>query len=209
MLKIRCSSLGLIMTEPKAKNEILSVGAKTYIRSLAKEFVYGYNEQVTSKYMDKGLMVEDEAIALYNRVMFTDYLKNTERKSNDWLTGECDIYTGKKIIDIKSSWSIATFPALSDEGIDKQYEWQGRGYMMLWNCNEFENAYCMVDTPDELIRYEQVELHQVSHINESLRVTIVKYERDLELEEKIKEKASAAQVYFNQVIDQIGLDHNF
>jgi len=209
MLKIRCSSLGLIMTEPKSKSDVLSQGAKTYIKSLAKEFVYGFNEVVTSKYMDKGLMVENDSIALYNRVMFTDFAKNEERKTNDWLTGECDIFTGTKIIDIKSSWSLATFPALSEEAHDNKYEWQLRGYMMLWDCNFAELAYCMIDTPDELIKYEQLDLHQVSHINESLRLTIFKYERDLELEAKIKEKVEAAQIYFNQVIDQIGNDHNF
>jgi len=209
MLRIRASSLGLIMTEPKSKSEVLSVGAKTYITKLAKEFVYGFEERITSKYMDKGLLLEDSAIALYNSVMFTSHVKNTERKTNQWITGECDIYTGKKIIDIKTSWSLATFPCVSEDGIDKTYEWQGRAYMMLWDCDHFENAYCMLSTPDELIKYEQEELHYVDHIEESLRLTITPYERDKTLEEKIVEKVEAAQIYFNQVVDRIGNDHNF
>lgn len=208
MLKIRASSLGLIMTEPKLKTEILSVGAKTYIKNLAREFVYNFEEDISSKYMDKGIIVEDAAIALYNRVFFTDYKKNEERKTNDWITGECDIYTGKKIIDIKSSWSLATFPVLSEDGIDKQYEWQGRAYMMLWDCDYFENAYCMVSTPEELLRYDQEDLHYVDNIDESLRVTITPYERDLKLEEQIIIKCEAAQNYFNEVLERIALDHN-
>jgi hypothetical protein len=208
MLKIRASSLGLIMTEPKLKTEVLSVGAKTYIKKLAREFVYKFEEDISSKYMDKGSIVEDAAIALYNRVFFTDYKKNEERKTNDWITGECDIYTGKKIIDIKSSWSLATFPVLSEDGIDKQYEWQGRAYMMLWNCDYFENAYCMVSTPEELLRYDQEELHYVDNIDESLRVTITPYERDLKLEEQIIIKCEAAQNYFNEVLERIAQDHN-
>jgi hypothetical protein len=208
MLKIRASSLGLIMTEPKLKTEVLSVGAKTYIKKLAREFVYKFEEDISSKYMDKGIIVEDAAIALYNRVFFTDYKKNEERKTNDWITGECDIYTGKKIIDIKSSWSLATFPVLSEDGIDKQYEWQGRAYMMLWNCDYFENAYCMVSTPEELLRYDQEELHYVDNIDESLRVTITPYERDLKLEEQIIIKCEAAQNYFNEVLERIAQDHN-
>jgi len=208
MLKIRASQLGLIMTEPKAKTEVLSVGAKTYIKKLAREFVYNFEEDISSKYMDKGIIVEDAAIALYNRVFFTDYKKNEERKTNDWITGECDIYTGKKIIDIKSSWSLATFPVLSEDGIDKQYEWQGRAYMMLWNCDYFENAYCMVNTPEELLRYDQEDLHYVDNIDESLRVTITPYERDLKLEEQIIIKVEAAQNYFNEVLERIAQDHN-
>lgn len=208
MLKIRASSLGLIMTEPKLKTEVLSVGAKTYIKKLAREFVYNFEEDISSKYMDKGIIVEDAAIALYNRVFFTDYKKNEERKTNDWITGECDIYTGKKIIDIKSSWSLATFPVLSEDGIDKQYEWQGRAYMMLWDCDYFENAYCMVSTPEELLRYDQEDLHYVDNIDESLRVTITPYERDLKLEEQIIINCEAAQNYFNEVLERIALDHN-
>lgn len=196
------------MTEPKKKDEALSEGAKTYIKKLAREFVYDFQEDVSSKYMDKGIIVEDAAIALYNRVFFTDYQKNTERKTNEWLTGECDIYTGKKIVDIKSSWSLATFPCISEDGIDKNYEWQGRAYMMLWDCDEFENAYCMVNTPEELLKYDQEELHFVDHIDESLRVTITPYKRDLELEEKIKTKCNAAQSYFNEILERIALDHN-
>ena len=209
MLKIRASQLGLIMTEPKSKTEVLSVGAKTYINKLAKEFVYGYDEVITSKYIDKGIQVEDESIELYNRVFLTDYSKNTERKTNDWITGECDIFTGSKVIDIKSSWSLATFPCFKEDATDKQYEWQLRAYMMLWNCNEAELAYCMVSTPDELIKYEQIDMHLVDGIDESLRVTVNKFERDIELEELIKTKCTSAQIYFNQLCDQIASEHNY
>ena len=208
MLRIRASSLGKIMTDPKGKDELLSVGAKTYIRKLAKEFVYGYEEKITSKYMDKGILMEDESIKLYNSVFFTGHTKNTERKTNDWLTGECDIFTGNKIIDIKTSWSLATFPCIGDEGIDKDYEWQLRAYMMLWNTGHAELAYCMVSTPDDLIKYEQADLHYVDHINECLRVTTLHFERDTTLEEKIKQRVDTCNVYFNEVCEQIAQDHN-
>jgi hypothetical protein len=111
MIRFRASSLAEIMTDPKEKGEILSKGAKTYLEAMAKEYVYGFNQVITGKYMDKGQIVEEESIALYNSVFFTNYKKNTERRNNDWITGECDIFTGSKIIDIKSSWSLATFPA--------------------------------------------------------------------------------------------------
>ena len=209
MIKIRASALGDLMAEPKEKGEILSKGAKTVLEKMAKEFVYGYNEVVSGKYLDKGIIVENQSIALYNSVFFTDYEKNTERRTNDWITGECDIYVpGEKIIDIKSSWSLPTFPATAAAGLDKGYEWQGRAYLMLWDVPVFEIAYCMVNTPDELIKYEQEELHFVDHIDEALRVTIVRYERDLALEEKIKVKVDAARLYLQNVVDQIKKQHN-
>jgi hypothetical protein len=195
------------MTEPKSKDEVLSVGAKTYVEDLASEFVYGYTKLISSKEMDKGIIVENASIALLNDVMFTSYAKNTERKTNDWLTGECDIDTGSKIIDIKSSWSLPTFPATVRAGRDKDYEWQLRGYMMLWDRDEAEIAYCMVTTPDELIRFEPTEIHYVDHIDPALRVTRVPYQRDKALEEKIKAKVEAARAYFDEVVELIATEH--
>jgi hypothetical protein len=207
MFRIRCSSLSRIMTEPKSKDEVLSVGAKTYVEELASQHVYGFEKTIGSKEMDKGIIVEDQSIALLNDVLFTNYAKNTERKTNDWLTGECDIFAAPKIIDIKSSWSLATFPTTVRAGRDKDYEWQGRGYMMLWDQPEFEIAYCIVNTPDELIRFEPTDIHYVDHIDPALRVTRVPYSRDLALEEKIKVKVDACRAYFDEVVQTIAEEH--
>jgi len=237
--RFRCSSLGLIMTDAQSideqfvtteiaeiqrkknrtdeeksmlqalKDKSLSAGAKTYLESIAKEFLYGYHEVVTGKYMDKGLIVENQSIDLYNSVHFTNYKKNTERRTDEYLTGECDIIVPRvKGIDIKSAWSLSTFPATSAAGADKLYEWQCRGYMRLWDVPEWEVAYCMVNTPDELIKYEQEELHYVDHIEEALRVTVVRYERDMELEAKIVAKVKAARRYLDSVVSEIKRQHN-
>jgi len=207
MHRFRASSLGLIMTDPKTKDEALSVGAKTEIEKLAKQLVYGYDEIVSSKYMDKGIQVEDQSINLYNSVFFTSHTKNTERKTNDWITGECDIFAGNGIIDIKSSWSLATFPATSKAGQDKLYEWQGRAYMWLWDVDQFEIAYCLVNTPDDLIGWEDANLHYVDHIAEQLRVTRVPYLRDKALEQKIQVRVEAANEYMDLMVKQIAEEH--
>lgn len=207
MFKMRCSSLSKIMTEPKAKDEILSVGAKTHVEELAKEFVYQYIKEVSSKEMEKGIIVEQACIELLNEVLFSNFKKNTERRENEWITGECDIYTGTRIHDIKAPWSLATSPATVFAGRDKDYEWQGRGYMMLWDCDEFEIDYCLVNTPDELIRYEPEDLHYVDHIDPLLRVTRVPYKRDKTLEDQIKRKVDAARAYFDQIVQTIAEEH--
>jgi len=204
----RASALSAIMTDGKGKDE-LSVGAKTYVTKLAKEMIYGYDEKVSSKYMDKGLIVEDESIDLYNAVHLTSHAKNTERKTNAWITGEADIVADDRIIDIKSSWCLTTFPVLADQGRDIGYEWQLRAYMMLWDKPRADIAYCLVSTPDDLIGWENKQLHQVDHINRELRVTIVPYERDVALEDKIKIKVQAARVYYDQVIQEISKQHTY
>lgn len=208
MLKIRCSSLSKIMAEPKSKSEALSVGAKTYIEELAKEFVYGFEKVVTSKEMEKGQLVEAHSIQLINEVFFTNYTKNDERRENEWIMGECDIYVpGRKIIDVKSPWSLATFPATMFAGQDKDYEWQLRGYCMLWDVPLGEINYAMVNTPDELIRFEDPGMHYVDHIDPSLRITRVPYERDRSLEDRIKEKVEAARKYFDEIVEIIAVEH--
>jgi hypothetical protein len=208
MHKFRASSLAEIMTDPKSAKESLSVGAKTSIEKLAKQLVYGYDEDISSKAMEKGIIVEDASIALYNEVFFTRHAKNTERRSNDWITGECDIFTGSKIIDIKSAWSLATFPATSSRGEDKTYEWQLRAYMWLWDVDAAEIAYCLVNTPDELVGYEQQDLHFVDHITPELRVTRVQYTRDRSLEDKISQRVESANIYLDAMVRQIAEEHN-
>lgn len=201
---IRCSSLGKIMTEPQKKGELLSVGAKTYLKALAKEIVYGFRKEVDVKVLQKGRIVEDESIALYNKVFYRNLKKNSVRLDNGFITGECDlIIPGKRGIDIKSAWSLDTFPAFPEDCHDSGYEWQVRGYMALWDVPEWEIAYCMVSTPDELVYYEQPELHYVDHIDPHMRVTTLMYERDMEKEEKIKERVIVAREFLAESIARI------
>lgn len=209
-MKIRCSSIGRIMTEPKTKAEgPLSVGAKTYIRQLAAQEILGVDFQVGSKEMEKGIIVEPESIAMLNRVRGLNLKKNTERRENGFITGECDIYdlANNRGHDIKSSWSAATFPISVVDCEDKLYEWQMRGYMALWFADSWEVNYCLVDTPESLIRFEPLEMHVVSHIPEHMRVTTWTLERDREKEALIWEKVTHARAYFAQVVAEFDSTH--
>ena len=118
----RCSSIGKLMTEPKTQKEgPLSVGAKTFIRELAAQEIFSVDFEVSSKHMEKRIAVEPESIALLNRVRGLDIAKNTERRSNGFITGECDLYDAprRRGHDLKSSWSIATFPIATVDCEDK------------------------------------------------------------------------------------------
>jgi|ERR1035437_2260599 hypothetical protein len=190
------------------KEMSLSAGAKTYLGALAKEFLYGYNKVAETKYMDKGLALEQDAIEFLNRTRFKRYIKNTDRRESEFLTGECDIYVpGVKTIDTKVSWSLDTFPALSADAHDSLYEWQGRSYMKLWDVPEHEVVHVMLDTPDDLIRYEQRELHLVSHIDPAMRITSVTYKRDFDLERKLDAKCKVARDYLMHLVEIINAEH--
>ena len=204
-MKIRCSSLPKIMTSPRTKGEVLSETAKSEMIKIAKEDFYGYSSQMTNKYVEKGIEVEDKSIELLNTVKLANYKKNTERLTNDFLTGECDINDEKndEIIDIKSSWSLETFPALPSDINIKDYEMQLRGYMMLYNRSKASVCYCMVSTPEGLTMYENKLLHEVEHIDPFARVTILSIERDLEIEKLIEVRCKAAIEFYYDYIRQL------
>jgi len=207
---IRCSSLGKIMTEPRTKAEgILSVGAKTYIRELAQQEILSVDFEFSSKETQKGIEVEDESIALLNRVRGLSLAKNTERRSNGLITGECDLYDAerKRGHDLKSSWSAKTFPGWVADCEDKLYEWQMRGYMWLWDADEWEVNYALVDTPERLIGFEPLQMHVVSHIPEHMRLTSWVIQRDRAKEEVIAEKVAAACDYYAQAIREFAQIH--
>lgn len=188
----------------------LSKGAKSALMAYAKEMLYGYSKEVTSKDMDKGIQCEPASIDLFNRVHFTRHVKHIGRVQNDILSGECDILVpGKETIDIKTSWNLDTFPAISDDCHDPMYEWQGRAYMHLYDTQRHTVAFCLVSTPDELIpRWEQIDLHKVDHIDPALRVTKITYRRDARLENKMIAKCKAAQKYLLELTERIIAEHN-
>lgn len=235
----RCSAIGHLMTEPvqvddcyrtpdvdkiiakkvrtddeKAilaalKLRTLSVGAKTYIRSLAAQSIFGVDFEVSSKYMEKGNRCESDSIALLNSVRGLALSKNSERKSNDFLAGECDLFDAarKRGHDLKTSWSIATFPICETDCLDKLYEYQMRGYMWLWDADEWEVNYALVNTPEDLIGYEPMTLHFVDHIPANHRVTTWVVQRDAAKEAQIAEKVKAARIYYAEVIAEFDRTH--
>lgn len=206
----RCSSIGRLMTEPKTKTEgPLSVGAKTYIRELAAQEIFGVDFEFSSRETEKGIEVEDESIALLNRVRGLRLAKNTERRTNGVITGECDLFDAprRRGHDLKSSWSIKTFPGWVVDCEDRLYEWQMRGYMALWDADEWEVNYALVDTPERLIGYEPLQLHVVSHIPEWMRLTTWTVKRDAEKEALMLAKCLHAREYFQEVLEEFDRLH--
>jgi len=205
MKLIRASAIGRIMAYPE--RDTLADGAMTFLEELASQVALDWEKDLDLRMIEKGRIVEDEAIQLYNDVNFTNYVKNTERKSTDLITGECDIDDPENslIIDIKSSWSKATHPYVLHLGGKKGYEWQLRAYMHLWNRNKAQLAYCLVDTPYELLGYEDEKLHEVSHIDMALRVTMLDLERDAIKEKQMLAKAKTAKYVLAELLDKKGL----
>jgi hypothetical protein len=209
-IKFRCSSIGKLMTEPKTQKEgPLSVGARTYIRELAAQEILGVEFEISARELEKGIECEPEAIALLNRVRGLDLVKNKDRRTNDWLTGECDLFDApaRRGHDLKCSWSAKSFPICTTDCEDKLYEWQARGYMALWDADEWEVNYALLDTPERLIGYEPIQLHIVSHLPEHHRLTSWVIKRDADKEAAMYQKVIHARAYFAQVIEEFDRTH--
>jgi hypothetical protein len=224
MIKIRCSALGKIMTEPRSKSEVLSETAKSYIQELFKEKELGIYKDISSRYLDKGIQLEDQAIQFASEVLGWDFVvKNTERFTNDWITGEPDINTDDLLADIKCSWSGNTFPMFDEVLKNKDYYWQLMGYMMLTGKDRAELVYCLLNTPFEIVEDEVrrehwklhlieedldvreavQQIHNFDHIPDALRVKRFIIEKDEKAFERIKEKCILANNYYNQLKERL------
>lgn len=79
--------------------------------------------------------------------------KNTERKGDEFKTGECDFICQDVIYDNKSSYSFDTFP-LFDTKLDPKYYDQMQVYMSLWGLDKARVCYTLVNTPIDILRKE-------------------------------------------------------
>lgn len=223
-LLFRCSSLGKLMTDPRTKSETLSETAKSYIQDLFKERELGIYKEFSSRYTDKGLEMEDEAIQFASEVLGWDFVvKNEVRFNNKWLTGEPDINTDNLLADIKCSWSGSTFPLFDETLKNKDYYYQLQGYMMLTGHDTSELVFCLMNTPHQIVedevrrqhwklnlidedlevRQAVQEMHNFDQIPNNLRVKRFIVQKDEAVQEKIKERVEVAREYYNQLLTQI------
>lgn len=158
-IRFRCSRLGELMTSPRSgSKDPLSETAKKYLLEVYINERYGRRKVVTSKYMEKGLQVEEDAITLYSRLKKKPLFKNTTNFSDEFITGTPDHLSETEVLDIKSSWDIFTFMATTQADLNKDYYWQLQGYMALTGRKSARLAYCLVSTPDQMIEDEKRKL---------------------------------------------------
>lgn len=214
-LKVRCSMLHRLIGEPKTKADKeagkITETAKSAVREIVKFDLFGYESFEGNKYTQKGNNLEDQAIKLSGLRRGLPLKKNTERRENDLITGECDVYIPSRrlIIDTKCSWDIGSHPFFIDEAEDKAkkagYDIQMQGYMWLWDCEEAQIDFVLLPTPLDLIKsYENAEkfVDLVEQIPQQKRITTVVIKRDEKIIERIKERIPKAQEYYLKLIEE-------
>lgn len=148
------------------KDEVnLSLTCRNYLIDLYVETTYGRKKDLFSKYLEKGLLVEDDSLTLLSLTEKVFFEKNNVRLSNDYVSGEPDTYIGQDIFrasvvyDTKSSWDLFTFShSKYDDEINQDYYWQLQGYSDLTGAATLKLAYCLVNTPESLINAEMQKL---------------------------------------------------
>lgn len=176
--KARCSSLGALYTEPRLKSESVSETLKTYLNDWYLGEVFGVDTSISSKYTDKGLQLEDEAIAAYNTVFGTNYSKNDEYFEDDFITGTPDIIGDDEIIDIKCSFSLSSFPLFESKLKNKNYLYQIQGYLRLTGKSKGKIAYVLLDTPEEIIIREAKSIMYKEKLPESFLDILIEEVRE-------------------------------
>ena len=134
----------------------LSDTAKTLVRKTWLKYEKGIYSQIKSKFLEKGIVKEEDSISLITEVEGVLYVKNEERINNEYFSGEADIvkdFEDKRlIIDTKTSWSAETFFS-AEPTLD--YIVQGQIYMELFDAEEFQLKFVLVDTPENLVQREK------------------------------------------------------
>ena len=117
--KARPSSLSKLMGKLKKDGEL----PQTCITYL-KEWYSGDTEEITSKYLTKGILLEEEAIEFASKVLYGDIraYKNENIYSNEWLVGTPDVVLENSVIDTKCSWNHKTLLDAALE-LNTDYEW--------------------------------------------------------------------------------------
>jgi hypothetical protein len=198
--------------------------SETCIEELIKIYLHvtkGRDREITNKYIEKGLEVEEDSLTLISRVHEKFYKKNEERRTNDYITGEPDVTT-PILWDAKSCWDAPSFYKHKTKELPDDYFFQMQGYCELWDREEGIVCFALIDTPMALINQEKERLLYkmgvVSRENElyiaaaedlekqltfsdfslKQRVYEVKVKRDPELMQMVYERIKVCRQWLNE-----------
>lgn len=222
LFKARASMMGALFTSPRNKTEKISETCKSYLHSWYLEDKFGISNNITSKYTSKGLLMEEDAIKLYNSVYNKNLVKNDLFYEDEFCQGTPDLEDDDEdmVIDTKCSFSLNSFPFFDTTIKNKDYIAQLQTYMRLTGKSKARLVYCLLDTPEEIIireaksimykenlpesfldiLIEEVsEAHTFSHIAKKDRIKVFDLDRDEEMINLIPLKVNECRDYLKSI----------
>jgi len=195
--KIRASASGKIMTNARSKNELISETTKTYVKEWLIEKIYGIRKEIKSKYLTKGLKLEDTAIDKaieWLDLPFT--LKNEKFFEDEFFCGTPDLIVNDVVYDIKCSWDAFTFPLFETEIPNKDYFYQLQVYMHLTGCKKAVLTYVLLNTPEELT-YE--DKHNYDNMDKKYRIKTFEIDYSEEVIADLQQRVTNIREYLKTI----------
>ena len=205
----------------KRVSDILPETCKTYVKGWLKGKIYNKRKDITNKYLRKGIQKEDTAInMLMEHYNLPWNCKNVERRYNEHMEGECDLYYPNIIYDTKCSFDCFTFPLFDKKLTERHdYYYQGQVYMDLWNVKKYAVAYVLTNTPHDIVDQEIrrrtygmtnesqieclakeiVEYHNYDGIEMSKRIKLEEFDYDSSVIQRIVARVELIRKYITEL----------
>lgn len=223
LFKIRSSQSAHIMPGVRGNLKEWQETNKTYLDKWILDEIYSRKKAVSSKYLDKGIEMENDSIEFASTMLDLGMVfKNEVSKETEYITGTADIILPDEIIDIKNSWDYTTFP-LFELKIPALYWWQLQCYMYLYDKPKARLVYTLMDTPIHLIDDEirrqawkqglidpteelqrEIERNMTySDIDDRLKIKVFSIERDENAILNLIERVKMAREYIDSKLKTI------
>lgn len=220
------SQIGRIMTNPRSKSEVLSETCKTRVEEKFIEDQFGVRKSFWSKETNKGLECEIESINFFVKEYdLFGAKKNDIRFENDSFVGTPDLIFNGVVYDIKTSWSLFTYPMFDDPAVipTKDYMYQLQAYLDLTGLKKAQLVYVLTNATEEMIQdeiyrrclraklidatpelEEQVRREMTfDHVDNALRVKTFDVEYDPAIIEEIKARIELCEEYYNTLLERV------
>jgi len=136
----KIESLNKLKEKLNADDE-LSSGIKTHLDDVFRAVYWNRSRMLSNKYLEKGNIMEEDALQLVSDVDNEFYIKNKDLLQNDYIIGTPD--NKQDIIrDTKCNWDMTTFDKAE---LTSLYEWQIKAYAWLDDKTEGELCYTLVN----------------------------------------------------------------
>jgi hypothetical protein len=228
------SQIGRIMTNPRSKSEVLSETCKTRVEEKFIEDQFGVRKSFWSKETNKGLECEIESINFFVKEYdLFGAKKNEIRFENESFVGTPDLVFNSVVYDIKTSWSLFTYPMFDDPAVipTKDYMFQLQAYLDLTGLKKAQLVYVLTNATEEMIQDEvyrrclrskvfdkapevaamledeidkQVRKEMTfNHVDSALRVKTFDIEYDPAIITEIKARIELCEEYYNALLERI------
>jgi len=210
--------------EYKKTNPVLPQGAKTYVEIWLKEQLYARRQEMSSKYCDKGNVVEDDSLDFIGKMLSLGIvMKNDIEFENEYCTGTPDAILNDFIIDAKNPWDCFTFPLFDDTCPNDDYFYQAQCYMWLKKMQSYKLIYVLSNTPEHLIKKEFYyyakangydlddvdawnkihDYHTYDNVDDKLKIKVFNIKRDDNVIKDIETRVLMCRKYVKELLTKI------